>query len=231
MRALRTISRTIEHIFHWWLDYLYVAWWQSKAFLLTFKKTKYTGFLTDKPPVILLPGVYERWEFMKPLADVLHQQKYPVHVIEALGFNRSTIEEAAEHVERYIHRHKLQNVRIVAHSKGGLIGKLVMMHDDKDRIHSMVAINTPFNGSPYARLFPFTKTIRIFSPYSSIVKYLAENTSVNRQICSVYSSFDPHIPGGSKLKSAKNITLQSQGHFKVLSSPELHKTIIRLLDY
>lgn len=78
----------------------------------------------DAPaPVLLIPGVFETWHYMKPVRD-------------------------------------LRGVRIVAHSKGGLIGKLLLAGDaaqsggpgqEPGRFARMISINTPYGGSPLAR--------------------------------------------------------------------------------
>ncbi len=38
-------------------------------------------------PVVLVPGVYERWQFLRPIADALAARGHPVHVIPELGIN------------------------------------------------------------------------------------------------------------------------------------------------
>ena len=53
--------------------------------------------------------------------------------------------------------HGLTGVAIVAHSKGGIVGKHVMALDDRGtggRVDRLVAIASPFNGSAMARLAP-----------------------------------------------------------------------------
>jgi hypothetical protein len=50
---------------------------------------------------------------------------------------------------------------------------------------------------------------------------LAEDRDVNRRIVSVFGEFDPHIPGGSFLAGAKNVRLETGGHFRVLAHPRV----------
>ena len=62
---------------------------------------------------------------------------------------------------------------LVAHSKGGLIGKLAMLREDPDgRIDSMIAVNTPFAGSSYARWF-LVPSVRAFIPTDATIVALA----------------------------------------------------------
>lgn len=95
--------------------------------------------------ILLLPGVYERWDIMEPIARLLSQHGYTVHTVKALGLNRGSVEEMASLAKKYLNSLPDQNYIIIAHSKGGLIGKYLMSHyDTKGLIKGMIALNTPF---------------------------------------------------------------------------------------
>jgi triacylglycerol lipase len=184
---------------------------------------------TTGSPILLLPGIYENWHFMKPVASVLADHGYDVHVIEGLGYNKGTIEEMAAIVSKYIIKQEFSSLAIVAHSKGGLVGKQVLgTYEGSTEITKLITVNTPFSGSPYASFIPF-KSIRIFSPKSAILTALSLNTLTNAKIVSVYGMFDPHIPGGSYLQGAKNVQLKTYGHFRTLQDPIVHRAIIENL--
>ncbi|NMM23580.1 MAG: alpha/beta hydrolase [Phycicoccus sp.] len=181
------------------------------------------------PAVVLLPGIYERWQFMRPLATALHRQGYPVHVVHRLGLNRGTIPAMARRVAAHIEQQGLSQVVLIAHSKGGLIGKYAMVHDDPDhRIRAMVAINTPFAGSTPARWIPLT-AVRAFVPTDATLTALADQTAVNARITAINSSFDPHIPNHGKLPGAVNAALATPGHLRVLGDPQLLLAILEAL--
>lgn len=218
----------ISRGFDWWLDYLYVAYWQVRHFLGGRSASHYLN--GDRKPVLLLPGVYETWQFLKPVADRLHAQGHPVHVVATLGYNRGRVSDMAALAHRYLVDNDLEDVTIIAHSKGGLIGKHLMVVEEADaansRISRMIAINTPFAGSVYARYLP-GQTLRAFSPTESTLLMLAANAEANARIVSVYSGFDPHIPGGSRLEGATNIELPLNGHFRPLGARLLIETVVR----
>jgi alpha-beta hydrolase superfamily lysophospholipase len=180
----------------------------------------------DRAPVVILPGVYETWQFLRLIADHLHQEGHPVHLLPELGYNNHAIPETAAMAQSYLDRHELTGVVLVAHSKGGLIGKHMMVTDDlSGRIASMVAINSPFGGSPLARWSP-NRTLRAFSPKDATLTTLAANLEANSRITSIFSRTDPLIPGGSRLEGATNIELALVGHFRPLASRE----VLRILD-
>ncbi|MGL1316129.1 esterase/lipase family protein, partial [Vibrio parahaemolyticus] len=71
-----------------------------------------------KRPLVLLPGIYETWRFLQPLADALYARGHPVHVVAGLGSNRRPIAESARQVADLLVGRDLSDVVLVAHSKG-----------------------------------------------------------------------------------------------------------------
>lgn len=204
----------------WWVrDYVYAALRQVRAFV---DRTTPDAFRSgSRAPIVVLPGVYESWRFLRPLIADLHDRGYPVHVVPAMRHNRRPIADMAASVADYLRENDLTGVVFVAHSKGGLIGKQVMgASGAADRVAGMLAVATPFGGSSYARLM-WVSSLRSFSPRNDTIRALARETEVNARIVSVYARFDPHIPEGSELSGAKNIVLATGGHFRILADPRL----------
>lgn len=217
--------RLVQCLAWWALDYAYAAHWQIRA---TFNRTDPGIFTTgDNRPLVIIPGIYETWKFMQPLIEQLHAHGHPVHVITELDDNRSPIAEATDHVARYLEAHHLSDVVIVAHSKGGLIGKQVMATSPAATwVRSMIAVATPFAGSRYGSLM-WTRSLRAFSPRDPAILALHDLADVNARIVSIYPRFDPHIPGGSHLPGADNITLDMGGHFRILAQPRVVTEILQ----
>jgi pimeloyl-ACP methyl ester carboxylesterase len=199
----------------WWLlDYVYVVTWQVRGSLSRAQPGDYTdGTLA---PVLILPGIYETWQFMRPLIDELHDRGHPVHVVSALRRNSRPVASSAQLVAAYLDSQHLDVVTIVAHSKGGLIGKYLMTLPGMERrITGMVAVSTPFSGSRYAR-FLVIPSLRAFARNDPGLLALAKEQRVNSRILSVFGKFDPHIPEGSVLPGARNLQVDVGGHFRVL---------------
>src|SRR5690606_25865243 len=98
---------------------------------------------------------------------------HPVHVVTGLGRNRMAVPDGAVAAARYLRENDLRGVIIVAHSKGGLIGKhLMTLEDPEGRVARLIAIATPFAGSRYARFLP-GRTIRAFLPTDTALTMLA----------------------------------------------------------
>jgi triacylglycerol lipase len=181
----------------------------------------------DSRPVLLLPGVYETWHFLETIARHLHGLGHPIHVVPTFGHNLRPIAEMAELARDYLLDNALTNVAIVGHSKGGLIGKTLMLTDDGlSRIACMAAINAPFGGSDYAHLVPL-RTLREFVPTHDTIVTLAKNAEADARITSIYSAWDPIIPNGSALSGATNLQLPVSGHFRILDKPDLLDAVAR----
>lgn len=206
------------------------------------------------PEVILLPGVYEHWTFLRPLGDALSAAGHRVRVVHGLGVNRRGVAETADRLARLLSRLPTPAAGriLVAHSKGGLIGKQMLVSSGAAReaataaaaggdaakaaasagpgsqpmgVLGLVAIATPFGGSRLARLF-LDPSIRAFMPDDETLVSLGRATSVNGRIVSVYGPYDPHIPEGSALEGATNVAVPAPGHFRVLSSPATHRAVL-----
>jgi hypothetical protein len=212
----------------WWAqDYAYAAGWQIRGALSRTRADSFHG--GHRSPIVVIPGVYEHWRFMLPLITALHAAGHPVHVVKVLQWNRLEVPVAARFVAEHIAAAGLKGVRIVAHSKGGLIGKYAMLAMDAERrIDRMVAICTPFSGSRYAR-YLLIPSLRIFHPRNALTLQMGREETVNRRISSVYGVFDPHIPEGSVLPGARNVQLQTAGHFRILSDAATAEAILEEL--
>jgi len=213
----------------WWAaDYAYAVVWQVRGFFDRADPDDFrTGALT---PVVVIPGIWESWKFLQPLVTAMHDRGHPVHVVTGLRFNNRPVVDAAAQVAAYLDRNDLTGTVVVAHSKGGLIGKYLMVDGAATtRIRGMVAVAAPFSGSLYAR-YLLVPSLRVFSPKNALVLALARDESVNSRIVSVFARFDPHIPGGSELVGAKNVRLETGGHFRVLAHPRVMAEVALLAE-
>ena len=197
-------------------DYTYALRLMARGLLSVRDDAQYLG--GDLAPIVLLPGVYEPWTFLRPLADRLHRRGHPVHVVRALGNNTRSIPVAAARAQRYLEQRDLRDVVLVAHSKGGLIGKHMMLVDDTaGRVNRLIAIATPFGGSRYAH-WMLDPSLRAFRPTDRTMAMLAASASVNSRITSIYGDVDTHIPEGCELPGATNLEFPVSGHFRVLGN-------------
>jgi len=212
------VSTVLRNAGWWARDYAYAV---GRQLLSAVSRVSPGEFLSGaRRPVVVIPGIFEDWRFMLPLIQELHAAGHPVHVVTVLQRNRLEVAKAAALIARHLQEKDLTDVLIVAHSKGGLIGKFAMLSLDPElRISRMVAVCSPFSGSRYAA-YLLLPSLRALSPRSAVTLQLSREQGVNARITSVYGLFDPHIPEGSELPGARNIQLDTGGHFRILAHPD-----------
>jgi len=221
----RTLARTVLHAT---VDSAFLTIWHAQGARMRRSRPR-LPVTFQHAPILVLPGVFESPTFLDPLVAVIRTTGRPIHRIDALGSNLKRIDESAGIVREYLASNALQNVTIVAHSKGGLIGKQLMVWPESaERIRSMIAIATPFGGSRYASHAPL-RALRDFAPADAVLRGLAANDDANARILSVFGAFDPEIPDGSRLPGGRNEQLSTAGHFRPLGDPQLHRLLCREL--
>lgn len=213
-------------------DYVYASLWHLRAFFSGRIPREYWRGDAGRPVVVLIPGVYETWAFLKPVADRLNADGYRIRIARGLGYNRRPIRDTSARFARALGRLPKPDAGcvIVAHSKGGLIGKdLLITHRERLGLLGVVAICTPFSGSKMARYIA-APSIREFLPTDETIVALGDERSVNGDVVSIYSAFDPHVPDGSVLPGATNVLLPVPGHFVILGTAELADAVELAVD-
>lgn len=214
----------------WWaLDYAYAAARQLALLGARRESANWRTGESGKPEIVLLPGVYEHWSFLRPLGDVLNTAGHRVVVVHGLGANRRPIVDTSARLERALGRVRAPAAGrvVVGHSKGGLIGKHLLLDGRSEAlgIRGLVAVCTPFAGARRARLFR-DPSIRALLPGDETIVMLGNAASVNSRIVSVFGTYDPHVPDGSVLDGATNVRVPVAGHFRVLGARETHLAVL-----
>ncbi len=215
--------RFLHKVGIWAIDYVDAAALHARAIAGGWRVPEhYRRGAPGKPTIVLIPGVYERWNFLKPLADQLWSDGYPISIVHGLGYNRRPIIDTSNRLAAALSRVSANPAGriVVAHSKGGLVGKhLMLSHREDLGVRGLVAICTPFAGSRYAK-YVLGQTLRAFSPTNDTIVLLGRDSSVNSQIVSIFGPFDPHVPDGSVLVGATNVQVPVSGHFRILHAQE-----------
>lgn len=248
----------LKRVGHWTVDYAYMFRGMGLMYYHHNPPKHYLEYtLPGKCPVILIPGILEKWGFMKQFGDRISLQRHPVYVIPELGMNLTDIPFAArkikqlirevlphfghnvpnldlraKQVRKFLEKYNITGAVIVAHSKGGLIGKYILAHYNQDhKILGMIAIATPFNGSPLAKMI-MHPAFKDLTPASKILEDLEAHTSVNKEIISIIPEFDNHVWGkrGSFLEGGTNIYVDVKGHHKILFSRKVQNLVLESIE-
>ena len=213
--------------------------------------------IEGKIPVILIPGILGKWGFMKFLGDKISLEGHPVYIIPNLSYNlfsipasaqilRATVvhlfpslghimpkmHKGAESIKELMQSNNITAAVLVAHSKGGLIGKYYLTHHNQDhRVLGMVSIATPYSGSAMAKLIPLDPFAELKND-SELIKDLERHTEANHQIISILPEYDNHVwaEKGSYLEGAENVEVPIRGHHKVLFSKQVVEVILASIN-
>ncbi|MBI2054717.1 MAG: hypothetical protein HYT39_01305 [Candidatus Sungbacteria bacterium] len=169
---------------------------------------------------------------MKALGDPVSLRGHPVYVILKLGLNTKSIPDSAHIVRELILEKNLRDVVLLAHSKGGLIGRHILAYHNKDdRVRKMIAIGTPFAGSKIVRAM-FSRSLRELDPESQTVREMHAEIHANSKIVSIYSVFDNHVwPHESAiLPGAKNIKVEVPGHHRIVFDKTVRDIVMREIE-
>ena len=217
----------------WTVDLIYAVRGAARMYLVHKHPKHYLEFVKEnKVPVIIIPGVLGRWAFAKPLADKISLEGHPVYIVPKLGNNLKDIPTSAKLVRELIDENNLKNVVLIAHSKGGFVGKYILKHLNSDeRVVRMISVATPYSGSSLAKIFHYPR-FREFSPESKMIKEISSYSDINHKVISINPSFDNIVwhEKGAYLKGAKNINVKIGGHNRVLNDKEVINIILRELS-
>lgn len=219
---------------YWVVDYCYFFLGKVLMLVHTNPPKHYLDYVIEKKvPVILIPGISSRWGFLKYLGDTISRLGHPVYIVSKLGSNWLDIPASAKLVREIVDKNNLENAIIIGHSKGGLIGKYFLIHENKDnKIKGVIAIGAPFSGSRIVHHFPGI-AFRELAPGSNIIKDISSNTKVNSKIISIMPVFDNHVWSEKKSyleEALLNITFPVKGHHKIVFDKKSIKQIIELID-
>ncbi|WP_083602818.1 esterase/lipase family protein [Bowdeniella nasicola] len=181
--------------------------------------------------IIVLPGIYETPTDLRELTRPLRRRGHTIHRVPHLARQLAPMSWLRERVERYLVANDLTSVILLAHSKGGLVGKQVMMGAEGHRIAGMVALATPWQGSRYASLFWPGLGVRSLRPGSAMISAAMSPHESDARIVSIQPSFDPHVPQHAHLPGAHQIDLTRPGHFAILSDRDVIATVANAVDF
>lgn len=178
-------------------------------------------------PVVLVPGIYEPWRYLLPLARVLHAAGHPVVFVPALGYNRGGLAEATRLAASAIVEAGVTGGVVVGHSKGGLIGKRLLASDDVGwRLAGLVALCTPWEGIRW-RFRGLRRTpLGLFAPEGQELAALASERGVNGRITALQPVWDQFIGEPVAPVGARAVRLDVSGHLRPLVEPRVQRVVV-----
>ncbi len=165
----------------------------------------------EKIPVFLVYGFFSSRKTLTVLGHLLERRGYEVITFNLGGlfgvFSTKGIPESAESINiklsRYIKKHNIEKLNIIAHSKGGLVAFwwLLQMNGNK-YCDKLITLGTPFSGTyltwlsfltPLGIFMPDMLQMRPGSPFLSSLRHMMIPSHL--QIYNVYSDNDSVAQG------------------------------------
>ena len=209
------------------LDYFLIVKLHALA---PFKKVPLRWSVGTKGDIILLQGFGEPWCFLESVGNHFNTLGYRIHTITKLQYNSLSISTSATLLEEFIAIHKLKQVYLIAHSKGGLVAKYFL--DTKpsgQTVQRSFSIATPYQGTIYGH--SSVLYLKELAPKSKFIQQSLSNTRNLHKIVNIRAAFDNHIiPNeNSYLPNAINEEVQIAGHNRVIFAAETINIIQKYL--
>lgn len=185
-----------------------------------------------KTPVVLVPGVMQKWNLFRHIAARLAKSGHPVYHVENWPAHYVGIREGAQLARQAIDKNNLTEVILLGHGKGGLMGRYVLTHFNADqRVKKLIAVSTPFADTTPTEKMPL-HTHREFMSQPVIQKTLKQHQTINAKIVSIYGQRD-NLVGlrhSCALEGANNIQLYTLGHKKTIFQQQTENVILKEIE-
>lgn len=200
-----------------------------------------TGVLKERPveappeafrgprPVVLLHGFIDNRSVFSMLRRSLEQHGW--RAIVGVNYSpltcdvRSAAEALATQVDEVRNRTGHQQVDIISHSLGGLIARYYVQRlDGHARVHSLVTLGTPHQGTQAVPLLSVHPIVRQIRPGSDVIQELAEPIiSCRTRFISFWGDLDPVMSPAETARLrredllVREIPVQGVGHLAMPS--------------
>ena len=174
-------------------------------------------FSSKKPPILLLYGFFASRRTLSVMERLLRQKGYDVISFNLGGlfgvfFTHSIIRTAKlvdKRVKRILTHHNLQNIHIVAHSKGGLVASWWALRLGGHKYcKNIITMGTPFGGTYYTWL-------ALITPLGLLWKDVWQMRPRSRFLDALRDSLiPPHLHIHCFYSSNDRITRMNRGIFK-----------------
>lgn len=204
-----------------------------------FLKLKVVSLLKTKTPnewntgtrgdMVLIPGFYENYYFLRKIGDDLNKAGYKIHVIPNFDPNEK-VHCIYKKLEETIKNIKSNEIILVSHSKGGIVAKYLLDNSKySNKVKCSISIATPYGGSVFAHIC--IQNIFELRPNSKLIKQINENNENLSKIYNFYPVFDNLVVPNQNLllNGCTNEMIEITGHTRILESNALINRIKSIL--
>jgi len=180
--------------------------------------------------IVFLHGwLFENWLYILIKRKI--EKTGQTVIMPDLGPCLEDVNEIVVNLERFIEDSLLKDFVLMGHSLGGIIA-LLYEKRNPGKAKKIIAINSPFGGSPFIFWGSlFSKSAQQIMPGSQFLRRLTEDPSAFKSdVFCFYAEFDELMSKESaQLSFAKNIKINSMGHILSLYSESFIDSLKKIL--
>jgi len=189
---------------------------------------------SDKPPVLLLHGLFQNRSCLLRLQWRLHRAGYRAMSINTPPwYDLDTLTaRVTTGVERLRAVTDAERIYLIGHSMGGILARSYLYKHGSDGVAGCVTIGSPHTGSELA-VFAISKLGRALLPGSPMLERLnAVPLPSGVRLTAIYSKDDNIIvpAANARLAGARNIEISGMGHTAMLFSQQVADTVVDALE-
>ena len=182
---------------------------------------------------ILLPGYTETQFVFRYLYRHLDAARVPYETWRfrpLLGDPRRLARDLGEHIDVLCRERGIDQVDIVGHSMGGLVGRYLLHVLEHPRVRRVVTIASPHHGTLAAHL-GLGDAARQMVPTSPLMDELRAAHREDPRLRNIYTAHDNIVipPSSSALGEEDRVLRAGWGHVSVTFSPEVARQTIQFL--
>jgi pimeloyl-ACP methyl ester carboxylesterase len=180
-------------------------------------------------PVLLVHGFGGAKASWSLVAQALSAQGLSVDAMAYAPVGNSAeqlADKLVTRVQSMLSRTGAEKVHLVGHSLGGvIIAQAISDPRLAGRVETVITLGSPFGGSPWAGVLPFTDMVRALRPGSTLLTRLA-STPLPEGVrwLSVTAALDIIVPGPRSMPphaQVETVTVNGVGHLGMLVSPRV----------
>ena len=194
-------------------------------------------------PILLVHGFFDNHAIFTVMERALRRRGFQTLTTYDYGLLTHDIPRAAarlgETIEYMATNSGYERIHVIGHSLGGLITRYYVQRLGGDsRIHTLVTLGTPHQGTQLAKAAPLLPLVRQLAPGSTVIQELAEPAPGCRTRFLVFhSDIDPLIVPSSNARlehpdlTVHNIAVRGVGHLSMPHNGGIAFTIARALRH
>lgn len=175
-------------------------------------------------PILLVHGIVDNRSIFTVLRRGLRRRGFGVIAsfnYDSLDDIRGSATRLGEVVEELCEETGYERIHIVGHSMGGLLARYYVQRLGGDaRVHTLVTLGTPHQGTWPAQLLPHP-SVRALRPSSDVIRELAEPAQCRTRFLAIWSDLDQLMYPKQAAKivhpdlGARNVLFRGVGHLSL----------------